>query len=357
MTAKQAIRICEVCDRFEWELIAGAAPTIEEYLEKASIEDRDRLLENLLGIELEWRLSAGEQPSTEDYTERLPDHSERIERILREQSENLSEPQRSIGRYVLIEELGRGGEGIVYRAREEGPASREVAVKLMTAGAIGSRDAALRFVHQIRCLARIHHDHIVPYYDSGDDRGQLYYVMRLMPLTLAKRPGPMDPMQAVSLMIPIVEAVRFLHSQPIPIVHRDLKPGNILLDENGRPYVADFGLALLLDGEGDLNGACGTFPYIAPEQFDRRFGEIGPACDVYSLGVILYELLTGQRPFPHNRESIIPTLEREPLRPSRLRPGIPGELETICLTCLRKSTQERYKSADELLKDLHSFER
>ena len=174
-----------------------------------------------------------------------------------------------------------------------------MAIKLLSAGSVGSPDAALRFVKEVRSLAGIHHAHIVPYYDSGDDRGQLYYVMRLMRGgSLADRPGPMDPMDAARLLIQITEAVHELHSQPRPIVHRDLKPKNILLDERGRPHVADFGLAVLLDGNGVADGACGTIPYIAPEQFDRKFGEVGPACDVYSLGVILYELLTRSAPVP-----------------------------------------------------------
>jgi serine/threonine-protein kinase len=268
------------------------------------------------------------------------------------------EGRRLVGRYELIEEIGRGSQGVVYRARDTEIASNEVAVKHLLAGSIGSRDAALRFVQEVRSLAGIYHDHVVRYYDSGDDRGQLYYAMRLMRGgSLAERPGPIDPVDAVRLLVQIAEAVYFLHSQPRPIVHRDLKPKNILLDEEGKPHVADFGLAKLLDGEGVADGACGTIPYIAPEQLDRRFGEVGPACDVYSLGVILYELLTGQPPFPRNRESILLTLEREPIPPRRLRAGIPEGLERICLKCLRKSTQDRYESARHLFEDLRCFER
>jgi serine/threonine-protein kinase len=158
-------------------------------------------------------------------------------------------------------------------------------------------------------------------------------------------------------LIQIAEAVRYLHAQRPPIVHRDLKPHNILLDEAGKLYVADFGLALLLDGHGGEGGVCGTIPYIAPEQFDCRFGEVGPASDIYSLGVILYELITGQPPFPRTRDSILQTLNREPPPPGRLRAEIPKDLERICLKCLRKSTQDRYASAEQLVGDLRHFER
>jgi serine/threonine-protein kinase len=358
MSAEQAIRICEACDRFEWDWLRGSTPRIAHYLGDAPADDRLQLLEDLLRIDLEWRRASGDRPTSEDYTRHFPEEAERIRRIFRESEDDEDEqPARIIGRYELIEEIGRGREGVVYRAREMGIASREVAIKLLSAGVTSSRDAAQRFVKEIRSLAEFHHAHIVPYHDSGDDRGQLYYVTRLMRGgTLAERPGPMDPTHAARLLIQIAGAVNYLHSQPRPIVHRDLKPGNILLDEAGKPHVADFGLAVLLDGEGVADGACGTPGYIAPEQFDRRFGEVGPACDVYSLGVISYELLTGQMPFPRTEEWILQTLEGEPVRPSRLRPDIPPALERICLKCLRKSTRDRYTTS-ELFQDLQAFER
>jgi serine/threonine-protein kinase len=359
MRAEQAIRICEICEQFEWDWIKGISPRIEQYLDDAAADHRPQLLEDLLRIELEWRRSSGDRPATRDYAGRFPDETRRIERVLCESATDEDEgPRRLVGRYELLEEIGRGREGVVYRAREKRIVTREVAVKLLAAGSIGTRAEASRFVKQVQALADFHHDHIVPYYDSGDDRGQLYYVMRLMRgSSLAGRPGPMDPMDAARLLIRITEAVHYLHSQPCPVVHRDLKPNNILLDEEGKPYLADFGLAFLLDGEGPAVGACGTIPYIAPEQFDRRFGEVGPACDLYSLGVILYELLAGRPPFPRARESILLTLEREPIPPGRDNAGIPGDLERICLKCLRKSTRDRYRSAAELLADLRCFER
>jgi serine/threonine-protein kinase len=174
---------------------------------------------------------------------------------------------------------------------------------------------------------------------------------------MAERREPLDPVDAARLMIQIGVAVHYLHTQQPPIVHRDLKPHNILLDEAGKLYVADFGLAILLDGHDVEGGACGTIPYIAPEQFDSRFGDVCPASDIYSLGVILYELITGQPPFPRTRESILDTLNREPQPPRRRRAGIPKDLERVCLKCLRKSTRDRYTSAEQLVDDLRHFER
>jgi serine/threonine-protein kinase len=353
MTAEQAIRICEVCDRFEWDYLKGARPRIEQFLSDALPEDRPQLLEDLLRIDLELRRSAGERPCVGDYLGRFPAETELIERAVREAARGEDEPpRRHVGRYELLEEIGRGRDGVVYRAREEGIAPLEVAIKLLGAGVVTSRADAQRFVKEVRALAQIDHDHIVAYRGSGDDRGQLYYVMRYMRGSsldrfLTDRRELLDPFDAAQLMIQIAEAVCFLHAQQPPIVHRDLKPHNILRDEARKLYVGDFGLAMLLvGGGGGVEGsACGTIPYIAPEQFDLRFGEVGPSSDIYSLGVILYELLTGRPPFPRTRESILRTLDTDPLPPSRRRAGVPDGLERICLKCLRKATRDRYASA------------
>ncbi|MFO0888989.1 MAG: serine/threonine-protein kinase [Isosphaeraceae bacterium] len=336
----------------------GRSPRIERVLQKALPEDRAQLLEDLLRIELEHRRSAGERPTPEDYFATFPDRLQSIRAVFDDLDEQHPEFGRSVGRLELLEEIGRGREGIVYRAREPGIAAREVAVKLLSTGLFRSRDDEERFATEVQTLARLHHEHIVPYFGSGDDRGQWYYSMRLMSgMTLADVPKPMEPCRAVGLLIKLTQAVCYLHSQPRPVIHRDLKPQNILFDETGRPHVADFGLSFLFHEDRAVIGACGTVPYIAPEQLDRRFGDVGPACDIYSLGVILYELLTGQTPFPRSAESIVLTLERDPTPPSRLRPGISNDLESICLKCLARSTRKRYSSANELLVDLRCVDR
>jgi serine/threonine-protein kinase len=346
------LQIARTVERLDVSWRLGEPITLEELLQGWSGAERRALLRDALFVELKHRRDQGESPSVEEYERRFPEDLS----ILRAAFAETPVAIRVVGRYKLIEEIGRGAMGVVYRAHEIWFSEHEVAIKLLGAGLPRSPDNALKFIQEVQTLARLYHNHIVPYHDSGDDRGQLYCVMRLMRgASLAERPGPMDPMEATTLLIQITEAVQYLHSQPRPIVHRDLKPKNILRDEMGNPYVADFGLAFLFDGEGTADGACGTIPYIAPEQFDRRFGEVGPACDIYSLGVILYELLVGQRPFPSTPEAILLTLEREPIPPRLLRAGIPGELERICLRCLRKSTRDRYESAGKLLEDLGCF--
>ncbi len=363
MRAEQAIRICEACDRFEWNWLKGDPLPIERFLDEARPEDRCLLFEGLLRIELEWRRDAGEEPEEREYVARFPDWSERIWNILRQAATPCDQTSlQAVGRYTLLEELGRGRQGVVYRAREEGIVPLEVAVKLLGAGLVRSRSDALRFCEEIQTLARVNHPHVVPFLGSGDDRGQLYYAMRLirgssLDRILKERGGPMDPWAAARLIISIVEAVNYLHTQQPPIVHRDLNPRNVLLDEAGRPYVADFGLAFLLDGADAGDGACGTIPYIAPEQFDHRFGEVGPACDIYSLGVMLYQMITGHLPFPSDRESIIRTLETEPIPPRRLNPRIPTTSKGFASNACASRTRERYSSAAELLDHLRCFER
>jgi serine/threonine-protein kinase len=293
----------------------------------------------------------GDQPPTEDY----PPH--------RGPTTDPEAPARDmIGRYVLLEKLGESGQGVVYRAREiDQVVAFDVAVKIIKEETISARSARM-FVDEIRRLSRLRHEHIVLFLGSGDDHGRLFYVMQLLPGNLAKAltdlGAPFDPHDAARIMEEIVRAVRYMHANGV--IHCDLKPENILMDRAGRPVVADFGLTMLL-GDGlhtaAERGICGTFPYLAPEQIDSRFGAIGEASDLYSLGMIFFQLLTGKLPFPARPTStaILSILNREPPSPSRLRAGIPPYLEHICLKCLKKNPSERYRSAADLAGALVAF--
>lgn len=272
-----------------------------------------------------------------------------MQRIFREKEEPEPAPLGTIGNYHLQEEIGRGGQGIVYRALDVGLVPFDVAIKVLVPGAVSLGDAE-RFVDEVRRMRDIEHPHIVPYRASGNDRGQLYYVMRFMRGEsladhLKKHPGPVAAHDAARWMIQIVEAVSYLHRQDPPVVHCDLKPKNILLDESGNLFVADFGLAFLFKpGESHRKG-CGTPPYAAPEQMDLHLSSVGPWSDIYGLGVILYELITGLRPESGG----------EPLPPSRIRRGIPDALDRVCRKCLARSTRDRYQSVAQLLVELNHF--
>jgi serine/threonine-protein kinase len=369
-------------DRVWWTFVrrgcTGQRPRIEDFLIGVAEPRRSQLLAELLRVEVKFRQQAGERPTAADYEQQFREHCALIRDLFAGETElvdhvpsgavsaEVETPRQVVGRYELLEEIGRGGEGIVYRARELDFPHKEVAIKVLLAGAVGTGEAAARFLREIRRMAGFEHLHIVPYLASGNDRGQLYYVMRYMSggsldRFLKGRSEPLNPADAAGLLIQIAEAVAYLHTQEKSVVHRDLKPLNILLDKAGQLFVADFGLAEVLDGNGGgpEGGACGTPPYWAPEQFDSRLGEVGPLSDVYSLGVILYEMIAGRLPFPRvpRSESIFHTINSEPVPLSRFRAGVPERLERICVKCLRKKTRDRYASSDELVAALNRFVR
>ncbi len=326
-------------------------------------EDRQEHGEDSLRTESEISKTDEEHPLSEGAEEWHTDEVQLLKDVLLElESSEPDTNRQNVGVYELLNEIGRGSGGIVYQARERGIEPLEVAINLLGPAAVNSYADAELFIKEVRAMIRIDHEHIVPYRSSGNDRGQLYYVMKLMRGSdlgkfLKERPEPLTPLETARYMIQIARAVSYLHAQQPPIVHRDLKPRNILRDETGKLYVADFGLAVLHeDQSADLQHACGTYPYIAPEQFDSRFGEVGPSSDIYSLGVIFYEMLAGKPPFPRSPESKLLPLNSEPIPPGRYRTGIPDALERICLKCLRKATRDRYSSTDQLVEELNHFE-
>jgi eukaryotic-like serine/threonine-protein kinase len=263
--------------------------------------------------------------------------------------------------YDVQELLGRGGMGIVYKARHL-RLNRVVALKMLITGAYAAPRDRARFQREAEAVASLRHASIVQIYDVGEHDSWPYFTMEFLDggslaQTLAGTPQPAR--QAATLLATLAEAVQMAHSAGI--VHRDLKPGNILLTATGIPKVADFGLARHLDGESaiTLSGArIGTPSYMAPEQASAQPKTVGPAADIYSLGAVLYEMLTGRPPFRGETasETERQVLAEEPVPPSRLNAKVPRDLETICLKCLHKVPERRYATAAALADDLRRFQ-
>jgi serine/threonine-protein kinase len=267
---------------------------------------------------------------------------------------------RQIGEFEIIEELGRGGMGVVYRAWQSS-LRRTVALKMVLRGELASAADIARFRGEAESAARLDHPHIVPVHQVGECDGQPYFTMKLVEGTnLARRlaNGPMAPREAARLLAPICRAVHYAHQQGV--LHRDIKPSNILIDLAGQPHVTDFGLAKRLhEGAGlTRSGAIlGTPSHMAPEQAAGSRGQIGPATDVFSLGTVLYQMLTGRPPFQAATavETVLLVLEQEPLPPRLLNPKADSELELIALKCLQKPPDLRYPSAAALADDLEAY--
>jgi eukaryotic-like serine/threonine-protein kinase len=260
------------------------------------------------------------------------------------------------GDYELLEEIARGGMGVVYRARQVS-LNRPVAVKMILAGLFASEAERKRFRLEAETAARLTHPNIVEIYEVGEHQGQPYFSMRLVEgASLAKQAArALSIRDSVRIMVKTARAVHFAHQRGV--LHRDLKPGNILLDRQGEPHITDFGLARLIEGGSDLtlSGALlGSPGYMPPEQASGKAKHLTTAADIYGLGAVLYFLLTGQAPFTGATpiETTRRVLDEEPPKPRRLNPHLDADLETICLKCLEKDPQRRYGSAEALADDL-----
>jgi eukaryotic-like serine/threonine-protein kinase len=269
---------------------------------------------------------------------------------------------RQFGDYELLEEIAHGGMGTVYRARQTS-LNRPVALKLISGGAVASAEQVKRFQAEAEVAASLTHPNIVPIHEIGQHVGQHYFSMGLVEgPSLRKRlhGRPMPTREAVSLVATLARAVHYAHQRGV--LHRDLKPSNIVLDREGEPHLTDFGLAKLVDQESTLthtNAVLGTPSYMAPEQARGATKEVTTALDVYGLGAVLYESLTGSPPFAGGTsiETIRQVLDQEPRRPSLWNPHVDRDLETICLKCLEKLPEQRYASADALANDLDRWTR
>jgi WD40 repeat protein/tRNA A-37 threonylcarbamoyl transferase component Bud32 len=274
-----------------------------------------------------------------------------------------AKPLSRVGDYEILQELGRGGMGVVLKARDV-KLNRFVALKMIVSGRFAGSEERERFQREAESVARLHHPHIVQIYAVAEHDGQPFVALEFveggtLSGFLNHTPQPAPP--AARLTELLARAIHYAHERGI--VHRDLKPGNVLLAADGSPRVADFGLAKILERDDDLTSpeaVLGTPSYMAPEQAAGRSRKqpLGPAVDVYALGAILYEMLTGRPPF--RGETVLDTLQQvctqEPIPPSRLQPRCPRDLETVCLKCLEKEPVRRYTSAGELAEDLRRFQ-
>jgi WD40 repeat protein len=296
---------------------------------------------------------------------------------------------RYFGDYELLEEIARGGMGIVYKARQTS-LNRIVALKMILSGQFASPHDVQRFHREAEAAANLDHPHIVPIFEVGEHEGQHYFSMKLIdgssladwirksftaenaenaerrqgegtkhlsPSSIPPSSSALSALSAVKLLIPVARAVHHAHQRGI--LHRDLKPGNILIDSQGQPYVTDFGLARRVQGDAgqtQTGSIVGTASYMPPEQA-RSEKVLTTAIDVYSLGAVLYELLTGRPPFRAETplDTVLEVLERDPVRPRTIRPQIDRDLETICLRCLEKEASKRYGSAEALAEDLERW--
>src|SRR5215469_13362678 len=265
-----------------------------------------------------------------------------------------------LGDYELLEEVGRGGQGVVFRARQKS-LNRTVALKVIRLGQWASKAHLKRFRLEAEAAARLEHPGIVPIHEVGERDGSCYFSMKFVEggqLDEVARREPIPIRRAVELIAKVARTVHYAHEHGI--LHRDIKPGNILLDAKGQPHLTDFGLARLVETESTVTHTLevlGTPSYMAPEQAVGNNSVLTAATDVYALGAVLYQLLTGHPPFAGGTtyETIKLVLDTEPRQPRAWNPKIDRDLSTICLKCLEKDRKRRYPSALALAEDLERW--
>jgi tRNA A-37 threonylcarbamoyl transferase component Bud32 len=356
---------------------AGQRLLAEAYLE--AFPDLAAVAEDALVLiwgEALLRFELGEAPPPDEYRARFPQHADALQvqfelqahlqlppdapTLAARESPGAAGPSwPAVPGYEILGELGRGGMGVVYKARHV-KLNRLVALKMILAGQLASAAEVQRFRTEAEAAAQLDHPHIVPIYAVGEQHGQPYFSLKLVEGTSLEGQLPRltrEPRAAVPLLAAVARAIHHAHQRGI--IHRDLKPANILVDGHGEPHVTDFGLARRVEGGSGVTKTgviVGTPSYMAPEQADSKKG-LTTAVDVYSLGAILYELLTGRPPFRAETplDTVLQLLEKEPERPRAINPQVDRDLELICLKCLARDPQGRYGSAEALAADLEHW--
>jgi formylglycine-generating enzyme required for sulfatase activity/tRNA A-37 threonylcarbamoyl transferase component Bud32 len=379
----QVQRVDRICDRFEAAWKAAPHPRIDDFLSEVPPAEWPELLRELLVLDLDYRRQLGESPTLEKYRAEYPAlELDRFAGLFTEtpqpapaglsaatleltpsatQTHNGQLPRiHYLGDYELLEEIARGGMGVVYKARQVS-LNRIVAVKMILAGQLATKADHDRFHSEAEAAAVLDHPNIVPVFEVGEHEGQHYFSMgfvdgRSLAARLAE--GPLPPKEAAELVATVAGAVDYAHRQGV--IHRDIKPSNILIDSKGRPRVTDFGLAKRVDRGSELTATgqvLGTPSYMAPEQAAGQIKAVGPAADVYALGAVLYAALTGRPPFQAATplETLQQVLTRDPLAVRELNPAVPRDLETIVLKCLDKSVPRRYPTAQAFADDLRRY--
>jgi WD40 repeat protein/tRNA A-37 threonylcarbamoyl transferase component Bud32 len=352
---------------------AGDRVPAEHYVaELPATATEDALV--LIWAEVRLRTARGEAPLLVEFQDRFPEHADALARQFELEllmgslaGATLTQappPPGPAGHwpappgYELLGELGRGAMGVVYKARQVA-LNRTVALKVLRGGDIGDADRGARFRQEAELAGRLHHPAIAQVFEYGIHAGRAFIVMEFVDgRTLAAADRPQPALAAAGQVEALATAVQFAHSNGV--VHRDLKPANVLIGRDGQPKIVDFGLAKELESSSAWTATgviLGTPAYMAPEQAAGRVADLGPATDIWALGAILYDLLTGRPPFhgPSPAATLQQVLTAEPAAPTRVRPETPRDLETICLKCLHKDPGRRYESAAALADDLRRF--